>query len=159
MATKKLEAGEKAKFDVGKIVPLGKGSPPDLGKLNVILNQPKVEKKPKDKPYIDLGEKSTCIICDKRYCICEKRQNGEWENHLLIKYPGNLPPKKTKSIMEDIIKSKTRGSILRLWILTTMIVLPVSFMLSFILHPYFVLIVSFGTQTLFFVKELKRFKP
>ena len=47
----------------------------------------KEEEQPKDKPYIDLGEKSKCLGCDSRFCICKERQNGTWENDLPIYYP------------------------------------------------------------------------
>ncbi len=39
---------------------------------------------PTDKPYIDLGGKGCCIQCKRRYCICEERQDGRWENHTPI---------------------------------------------------------------------------
>lgn len=43
-----------------------------------------MEKEPKNIPFIDLGKNGTCTMCDKRYCICKKRQESK-ENHLPIK--------------------------------------------------------------------------
>ena len=44
----------------------------------------KKEEPPINKPFVDLGEQSVCNDCEKRYCSCEKRLNGTFENCLPI---------------------------------------------------------------------------
>ena len=46
----------------------------------------KLKQPPVGVKFIDLGEGSTCTICEKRYCTCRARRNGTLENNLQVQF-------------------------------------------------------------------------